>query len=88
MVQQVKNGKKIKMGAAIKDAFLRDFWKALPVLLVWAVIWFLLNLLQVIFSKSKGNSKASGELTAHSAVGTLIGDGGSFGLSSLSFQAL
>ena len=72
MVQQIEKGKKVSLLRASRDAIFRDFWKACPVLLTWAIIWFVLSLLSALFSRNK-DKNGTKEISAHSAVGTLLG---------------
>lgn len=87
LIQQIETGEKLCIGRATFDAFSRDFWKSLPLLLIWAILWFVLALLETLFSKRK-EKETERELSARSAVGTLLGDGGSFGWSAAFFSAL
>lgn len=58
---------------------------ALPVVVIWAIIWFVLSLLEAIFSRAKDNK--SEEFTAENAAKTLAGYG-RFSLSRAFFSAL
>ena len=87
IVQQIETEEKTNLGRAVKDVIMHDAWKAGPILLVWAVVWFLLAVLEALFSKKK-EKLGSTKLTARSAVGTLLGDGSSFSLSGVFFHAL
>ena len=75
MVQQTESGKPISLIKSIADAIFRDLWKALPLLLIWGLIWFCLAVLSVLFSKKNNKSSGNKEsFSAHNAVGTLLGD--------------
>ena len=74
IVQQVESGKRPKLSKALKDCFFRDLIKALPVLIIWSIIWSILALLEAILSKKKDeNDRKEKELTAKSAAKTLAG---------------
>jgi len=87
MVKQIETGEKISLLRASRDAIFRDFWKACPILLIWAVIWFVLSLLSALLSKSKDKNETE-EISAHSAVGTLLGSDETFSLTGAFFSAL
>ena len=86
IAQQVEQGEKPSFFNAVKDAMIKDLWKAIPIILLWAILWFILSLLAALFSKIRSTEKS--DLTAHSAVGTLLGDGKKFSLTSTFFHAL
>lgn len=89
MIQQVESGKSISLGKAVIDAIFKDLWKALPLLLVWGIIWFVLAFISALLSrKGGGDDREVENFSAKNAVGTLLGDKGGFRLSSAFFDAL
>jgi len=87
LMQQAETAGKVIVVKAFFDALFRDFFKSLPLLFIWALIWFLLMLLSAIFSRDDKNDNDK-ELTAKAAVGTLMGEGDSISFSSSFFHAL
>ena len=76
LMQQAETTGRVRPTKAFFDALLRDFWKALPILFIWALIWFLLMLLSAVSSsKSDDEEEADEAFTARAAVGTLMGEG-------------
>jgi hypothetical protein len=89
IAQQVESEEEINLSKALKDCFLSDFIKAFPVLIIWSIIWFVLVVIQALFSKKKSSDKGEDEkLTAKSAAETLAGIGDEFSLSKAFFNAL
>lgn len=87
IAQQVETDGKIKFWKAVGDAIQKDFIKALPILLIWAVIWFILSLLQVLFSRRKKND-TNESFSAKAAARTMMGSGSDKSLASSFFGAL
>ena len=89
IAQQVESEENICLFKALKDCFLRDFIKAFPVLIIWSIIWFILVVIQALFSKKKSSDKGKDErLTAKSAAETLAGKSEGFSLTGVFFRAL
>lgn len=85
LLQQIESGKQAKLSSAFAEAMTKDLIKTLPITFVWAIIWFLLTLLQAIFSKKRGGGDA--DLSAENAARTLAGYK-SISLSGAFFEAL
>jgi len=84
LVRQAGEGR-LSLPRAVAHTLGRDLFSILPLAIVWAIIWFVLFLLECIFSK-KGESGGD-SLTAQHAAETLAGYN-SFSLSGAFFQAL
>ena len=66
-VQQLETGKKINLVAALNETICKDLIKALPIMLVWGIIWFIL---EILTPKRKRRSDSS---SAKSFARTLSG---------------
>ena len=84
LVRQASEGNP-SLGRAVAHTLGRDMLPILPLALIWAIIWFVLVLLECIFSKNKARDDDS--LTAQHAAETLAGYN-NFSLSGAFFQAL
>ena len=86
LIQQIEGGEKISISKALDELLAKDIGRILPLSLVWAIMWFLLSILQALLSKSrKGND--DGGYSAEQAAETLAGYGG-FSFSAAFFKAL
>lgn len=89
VMQQVESGERVSLGKAIADAVIKDLLRALPLLLAWGIVWFILAFLSALFSrKNKRGAAGSEKISAKNAVGTLLGRKNGFSLSSAFFDAL
>lgn len=84
MIRQIEDGTP-SLSGAIGNAFGKDMLRVLPLALVWAVIWFILTLIEAILSKRRGNDNDG--LTAQHAAET-IANYREFSLSSAFIEAL
>lgn len=55
-VQQIELGKKISFSKAVKEAFVFDLLKVIPVAAIWAFVWFIILLIKVLTSKKRERS--------------------------------
>jgi hypothetical protein len=53
LVQQIENGQKPNFGKALKETFTSDLIKAIPLAFLWAVIWFIILVIEALLSKAK-----------------------------------
>lgn len=84
IIEQIETNNKVNLLKALSDAIFIDTYKALPIIFIWAIIYFILEILEAIFSrrnKDNNHKTASYENIA----GTLSGYD-SFSLTSLSFD--
>jgi hypothetical protein len=88
IAQQVESEEKISLPKALQDCFCRDFIKAFPVLIIWSIVWFILVVLQALFSKKKSSNDEKQKLTTKAAAETLAGIGDEFSLTKAFFNAL
>lgn len=85
LIQQLETGEKMNLLKAFTNTVGQNVIKILPLVLVWAVIWFVLTVLQALLSKKRSNEKES--FTAENATKTLAGYQ-SFSISRAFFEAL
>ncbi len=85
MLQQIGSGRRASFGAAVIETVTKDLVRALPIMLIWAVIWFVLSVLEALLSRKR--DREDRELSAQNAARTLSGSGG-FSLSAAFFRAL
>ena len=84
LIRQIEIGQPSLL-RAIAKAFGKDMFRVLPLALLWAIIWFLLTLIEAIFSKRHGDDNEA--LTAQHAAET-IANYRNFSLSSAFIEAL
>jgi hypothetical protein len=84
MIWQIETGEP-SLSRAIAKAFGKDMFRVLPLAIVWAIVWFLLTLIEAIFSKKHGNDDET--LTAQHAAET-IANYRDFSFSSAFIEAL
>jgi hypothetical protein len=85
LVQQIESGEPASLGTAWRELVSKDLRAIIPLSLVWAVLWFILTVLEAIFSRR--NRDSSQDLNAQSAAEALGGDG-PFSWLRLGFQML
>ncbi len=73
LLQQLEQNQAPGLLRAVRDALVRDLGKALPILLVWAALWFLLALLDALLSPRERKEKEP--FSPRAAVGILTGAG-------------
>ena len=84
MIRQIETGEP-SLSRAVGKAFGQDLFKVLPLAIVWAVVWFLLTLIEAVFSKSDHEDNEA--LTAQHAAET-IANYRNFSFSSAFIEAL
>jgi len=83
-IQQIETGNKINFAKAINKVIFKDIYKAFPIMLVWAIIWFILSILEaIIHAKDNDNDQLSYENVAKT-----LGGYHKFSLLSLSLDLL
>lgn len=55
-MQQMESGEAISFGKAVKEAAFLDLIKVIPIALIWAIVWFIILIIQVLTSRKKGGS--------------------------------
>lgn len=64
-IQQIETGNKINFVKAINKVFFKDLYKAFPIMVVWAIIWLVLSILEAfINSNNNDNDQISYENVA------------------------
>lgn len=71
LIQQLESGQPLRMGGALTHTILYNLIKALPIIFIWTVIWFLLLMIQALLSR--GKKEESRSFTAENAARTLAG---------------
>ena len=74
MIQHIETGKEPDLLRAIGDAMTKSLVRALPIIVVWAALWFFLAVLSAMFSKRDGDSDDN-EMNVENAARTLAGGG-------------
>lgn len=85
LIQQLESGQRMSLGKAFSHTLAHNILKITPIVIIWTIIWFILLILQAIFSKAKEIKKES--FTAENAAKTLAGYR-TFSLSRAFFKAL
>jgi hypothetical protein len=85
LIQQLESGKKLSLIKSFGHTLWHNTLKILPLVLVWAVIWFVLLIIQALLSKDKKREKES--FSAENAAKTLAGYK-NFSFSAAFFEAL
>lgn len=75
LVQQLESKKNMDIGAAFLLTIGHNLIRMLPLVIVWTVLWFLLTLLQAIFSKRRRKSGSSESFSFENSAKTLAGYG-------------
>lgn len=91
LIEQLETGQKTSLTKSFFYTLYHNTLKIIPLAFVWAIIWFILTVLQAIFSKRKGKGEQGGDDESFSAEGaarTLSGQSGGFSLSKAFFKAL
>ncbi len=73
LLEQLERGRKFSIIAAVRETFMKDLPKALPVIVTWAFIDFCLTVLDVFSRDSKKGGNLGDEFTAENAAKTLAG---------------
>jgi hypothetical protein len=58
LIQQLESGEKLSLGKALSSAVTYDLLKILPIVIIWKIIWFILSILQAVFSERKEGRKS------------------------------
>lgn len=86
LIQQRETGHKFNLLTSLKDTFTKNIIQIIVLAFIWAVIWFILTVLEAIFSKKDKNNNNETE-NAENVARTLAGSGGGSWIS-LTFKAL
>jgi len=68
LIQQLETGKELCLGSAIQETMNKDLAKIFPIALIWAIIWFILTIIEALLSKKEEGKK---EFNAENAAKTL-----------------
>lgn len=72
LIEQIETDQPARYGAAFLLVIKRDIIRAFPIMLVWALVWFLFAILEMLFSRGQRQQK---ELTAENVAKTLANTG-------------
>ncbi|MDD4005096.1 MAG: hypothetical protein PHW69_07840 [Elusimicrobiaceae bacterium] len=86
LVQQIETGRPPSLAAAAGETLGRDLAKALPLALLWAVIWFALSVIEALLSGKKRDG-GKDDFNTQNAAGTLLNQG-DFSWTGLSFNLI
>jgi hypothetical protein len=59
IIQQIERGERANLVKAFFKLFSKDLLRALPIMVIWAAIWLILNLLELLVSNRKGGPNAA-----------------------------
>lgn len=85
LIQQHESGQKMSLEKAFDHTLRQNIIKIIPIVIIWTIVWFVLIILQAIFSKEKERERET--FTVENAAKTLAGYQ-SFSLSRAFFEAL
>lgn len=74
MIQQLESGQKINIFVAVSEALRKDIKASLPLIIIWTCIWFILLILELMFTGKKEKDKEMHEFTAENVARTLSGE--------------
>ena len=87
LIEQIESDENVSILNAFWSVVKSDLLRALPILLVWAFLWFIIQIIQVFFRQRNSNSKDK-EFSAQNAARTLAGMDRGWSLSGAFFEAL
>ena len=58
-IEQIETGQKISLLKALYETFVKDIPRALPIMFIWAILWFIITILQILFSKRRRGSRGA-----------------------------
>lgn len=88
LIEQQESGKKMRLMEAFLDTLGFNLLAIIPLAVIWAGVWFILLLLEILFSKNKRSREEDQELTAENAARTLAGHDNTLTLSSSFLDAM
>lgn len=87
LIEQIENGEDVSILNAFWHVMKSGFIRALPILLVWAILWFVIHVIQAFFRR-RNSSGDDEDFSARNAARTLAGMDSDWSLSSAFFEAL
>jgi hypothetical protein len=87
LIEQIENGENANILNAFVNVIKNNFLRALPILLVWAILWFIIQVIQAFFRRRNSSNEDEG-FSAKNAARTLAGIDSNWSLSSAFFEAL
>lgn len=86
IIQQIETKSQISIFKAVNEVIRKDLLKAFPIMLVWAIIWLIIEVLELLF-RPKNSDDTYNEKTYKNMAKTLTGYQ-SFSLSRLTFDLI
>lgn len=86
IIQQIETKSKISLFKSVNEVVHKDLLKAFPIMLVWAIIWFIIEVLEMMFRR-KDSDNTYNENSYENMAKTLSGYQ-SFSLSGLTFDLI
>jgi hypothetical protein len=87
MIQQIESGEKPKLWRAFGTTMGKDILRALPILLLWSLIWFLITLVQA-FTRRRTSNNRNETFSAENAARALTGFDTKFSFTDAFFESL
>lgn len=86
IIQQIEAKQKVNLSQAIYETFAKDFVKALPIIIIWAIIWFVLTILEAIFTRRNNKNRDERPAATYENFAKTLGGYKNFSLIDLSFD--
>jgi len=75
LIRQIETGRP-SLGAAVREALAKDFVRLLPLALTWAIVWFVLSIIEALLSRDEEDDDGAGQaLDVENAAQALAGSG-------------
>ncbi|HEX3048489.1 MAG TPA: hypothetical protein VHY08_27315, partial [Bacillota bacterium] len=88
LIEQQESGKAMSLVEAFLDTIGLNLFAMIPLAVLWGGVWFILLILEILFSRFKRRKEEDQELTAENAARTLTGDISAVSLSKSYFSAM
>jgi hypothetical protein len=89
LIEQIENDKTVSITQAVSDTLTKNLMRALPIILTWSTLWFLITCFEVLTTKKKKDKSTAedDELNAHN-VARELANVKDFSFGSLFFSSL
>lgn len=87
LIQQLESNKTPNLKSAFKDTFKQNFINMIPLVIVWAIMWLLISIVQALVVREKQGS-TDNTFSVENAAKTLAGYDGYFSPSKAFFEAI
>lgn len=72
LIQQIESGEPLRLSGAARQVFSFDFIRAFPIILVWSLLWFILTIIKIIFTRRSDSTDSEDKANAENAARALI----------------